>query len=350
MKHYSQAAVERTMKVQEVIMRAMARKITWYEAAEIIGISCRQMRRWKERWEEHGYDGLFDRRRGTPSPKRVPVATVQEVVRLYQEQYSDFNVKHFHEKLQREHQINLSYTWVKTALQTAGLVRRARKRSQHRKRREPRPLPGMMLHIDGSKHQWFGDGYYYDLIVVMDDATNEIYYAQLVTEESTFTVMAALRAVIESKGMFCSLYSDRASHFFLTPKAGEKVANKHFTQVGRALSELQIRLIPAYSPQARGRSERNFRTWQGRLPQELRLRGLNTLAAANQFLREHYLAEFNTQFAHAAKQSGTAFTTCHRKDLELVFALQHERTVARDNTVSYGNRVLQSRRVNSVSH
>jgi transposase len=341
MKHYSQAAVERTMKVQEVIMRAMARKITWYEAAEIIGISCRQMRRWKERWEEHGYDGLFDRRRGTPSPKRVPVATVQEVVRLYQEQYSDFNVKHFHEKLQRVHQINLSYSWVKTALQTAGLVRRERKRNKHRKRREPRPLPGMMLHIDGSKHQWFGDGYYYDLIVVMDDATNEIYYAQLVTEESTFTVMAALRAVIESKGLFCSLYSDRASHFFLTPKAGEKVANKHFTQVGRALSELQIRLIPAYSPQARGRSERNFRTWQGRLPQELRLRDLNTLVAANEFLRQHYLAEFNGQFARTAKQSGTAFTACHRKDLDLVFALQHDRTVARDNTVSYGNRVLQ---------
>lgn len=329
------------MKVQEVIMRAMARKITWYEAAEIIGISCRQMRRWKERWEEHGYDGLFDRRRGTPSPKRVPLATVQEVVRLYQAQYSDFNVKHFHEKLQRVHEINLSYTWVKTALQTAGLVRRERKRNKHRKRREPRPLPGMMLHIDGSKHQWFGDGYYYDLIVVMDDATNEIYYAQLVQEESTFTVMAALRAVIESKGLFCSLYCDRASHFFLTPKAGEPVAEKHLTQVGRALTELQIRLIPAYSPEARGRGERNFRTWQGRLPQELRVRGLKTLAPANEFLRTQYLAEFNAQFARPAKQAGSAFTTCHRKDLDLVFALQHERTVARDNTVSYGNRVLQ---------
>lgn len=329
------------MKVQEVIMRAMARKLTWYEAAEIIGISCRQMRRWKERWEEHGYDGLFDRRRGTPSPKRVPVATVQEVVRLYQEQYSDFNVKHFHEKLEREHQINLSYTWVKTALQTAGLVRRARKRSKHRKRRERRALPGMMLHIDGSKHQWFGDGCYYDLIVVMDDATNEIYYAQLVEEESTFTVMAALRTVIDKEGLFCSVYCDRASHFFLTPKAGERVAEKHLTQVGRALTALQIRLIPAYSPEARGRSERNFRTWQGRLPQELRIRGLKTLAAANEFLHHSYIAEFNAQFVRSARQSGTAFTPCHHKNLDLVFALQHERTVARDNTVSYGNRVLQ---------
>lgn len=329
------------MKLQEVIMRAMAKKIKWYEAADILGISYRQMRRMKERWEEHGYDGLFDRRRGTPSPKRVPLATVQEVVRLYQEQYHDFNVKHFHEKLQSEHQISLSYTWVKTALQTAGLIRRGHKHSKHRKRREPRPLPGMMLHIDGSKHKWFGDGCYYDLIVVLDDATNEIYYAQLVAEESTFTIMAALREVIEKKGLFCCVYCDRASHFFLTPKAGERVADKHLTQVGRAMAELNIRLIPAYSPEARGRSERNFRTWQGRLPQELRIRGLQTLAAANEFLRTSYITEFNAKFTRAARQSGTAFTTCHRKDLELVFALQHERTVARDNTVTYGNRVLQ---------
>ena len=329
------------MKIQEVIMRAMAKKLKWYQAAHILGISCRQMRRMKERWEERGYDGLFDRRRGKPSPKRVPMARVQEVLRLYQERYYDFNVKHFHEKLKSEHQIKLSYTWVKTALQTAGLIQREHRRTRHRKRREPRPLPGMMLHIDGSKHQWFDDGCYYDLIVVMDDATNEIYYAQLVDEESTVTVMIALREVIEQKGLFCSLYCDRAGHFFLTPKAGEKVADKHLTQVGRAMAELNIRLIPGYSPQARGRSERNFRTWQGRLPQELRIRNLDTLAAANEFLRTTYIAFFNAQFAHEAKEAGTAFTTCRRDDLEFVFALHHERTVARDNTVEYGNRVLQ---------
>jgi transposase len=171
MKHYSEAAVERMMKVQEVIMRALAKKIRWYEAAEILGISIRQMRRRKDRWDRQGYDGLFERRLGKPSPKRVPVSTIEEVLRLYQEQYYDFNVKHFHEQLKREHQLKLSYTWVKTALQTAGLVQRRGRRSKHRKRREPRPLPGMMLHIDGSKHQWFNDGCYYDLIVVLDDAT-----------------------------------------------------------------------------------------------------------------------------------------------------------------------------------
>ena len=239
------------MKLQEVIMRAMAKEITWYQAAEIIGISCRQMRRWKGYWERHGYEGLLDRRRGKPSPKRIAVETLEEVLRLYREQYFDFNVRHLHEKLVEQHHFRLSYTWVKTALQT-GLVQRARKRGKHRKRRERRPLPGMMLHIDGSHHSWFQDGCYYDLIAIMDDATNEIYYAQLVEAESTFTVMTALREVIENKGLFCSLYSDRASHFFLTPKAGEAVADKHLTQVGRALTELGIRPLPAYSPQARG--------------------------------------------------------------------------------------------------
>ena len=340
MEHYSATAVERAMKVHEVIMRAMSGEIAWFQAAEIIGVSCRQMRRWKNRWEKHGYEGLLDRRRGQPSPKRIAVPVLQEVLRLYREQYFDFNVRHFHEKLVEQHNIKLSYTWVKTALQMAGLVKRARKRGKHRKRRERRPLPGMMLHIDGSHHSWFEDGCYYDLIAIMDDATNEIYYAQLVEAESTFTVMTALREVIETKGVFCSLYSDRASHFFLTPKAGEPVADKHLTQVGRALMELGIRPIPAYSPQARGRSERAFRTWQGRLPQELRLRGIKTLAAANEFLRAEYLAEFNQKFSVPAKQSGTAFLAC-RAALDFVFALRHERSVARDNTVSYDNRVLQ---------
>ena len=263
---YRKAAVERAMKVQEVILRAMAKKIRWWQAAEIIGISDRQMRRWRERYDAFGYDGLFDRRRGQPSPKRVPVAVVEQVLGLYREQYFDLNVRHFHEKLAAEHGIDLSYTWVKLALQGAGLVRRGRKRGVHRKRRPRRPLPGMLLHIDGSHHRWFQDERWYDLIVILDDATSEIYYAQLVEEESTVTVMVALRAVIERKGLFCALYSDRGSHFWLTPKVGGKVDAHRLTQVGRALRELGIPMIPAYSPQARGRSERNFGTWQGRLP------------------------------------------------------------------------------------
>jgi len=332
------------MKLQDVMLRAMAKRITWFQAAEILGISCRQMQRWKTRFRLEGYEGLFDRRRGIPSPKRVPLKTVEEVLRLYQEQYFDFNVRHFHEKLSSEHNIQLSYTWVKQALQGAGLVKTRRKRGKHRKRRPRRPLPGMMLHIDGSQHRWFNDDRWYDLLVLMDDATSEIYYAQLVEQESTRTVMTGLRAVIEQKGLFCALYSDRASHFFLTPKTGEPVDQQRVTQVGRALRELGIHLIPAYSPQARGRSERGFGTWEGRLPQEVRLRGLTTIGAANQFLREHYISEFNQRFMVKAAERGTAFVPLRRKDLELVFSLQHERVVARDNTVSFAQRSWQLER------
>ena len=223
MKLYPEAAMERAMKVQEVILRALAKRMTWWQAAEVLGISDRQMRRWRWRYEQHGYDGLYGRRRGTPSPRRVPLAVVERVLELYREKYFDLNVRHFHEKLREEHGIQLSYTWVKLALQGAGLVRRRRQRGPHRKRRPRRPLPGMLLHLDGSSHRWFSDDRWYDLLVVLDDATSEIYYAQLVEQESTRTVLAALRQVVEQQGVFCALYSDRASHFFLTPKAGEAV-------------------------------------------------------------------------------------------------------------------------------
>ena len=218
---------------------------------------------------------------------------------------------------------------------------RQRKRGKHRRRRPRRPMAGMMLHIDGSKHRWFQDDRYYDLIVILDDATSEIYDAQLVKEESTQTVMAGLREVIERKGLFCSLYSDRGSHFFYTPKEGERVDKMRLTQVGRAMKELGIQMIPAYSPQARGRSERNFGTWQNRLPQELRLAGIGTLEEANRFLREHYIAEFNRRFAVKAAERGTAFRACARKDLEWVFSVQTERVVSKDNTVAIRDRWWQ---------
>src|SRR3982074_2886695 len=285
MKQMTPAAVERAMKLQDVMLRAMAKRITWYQAAEILGLSGRQMLRWQTRFKHEGYEGLFDRRRGTPSPKRVGLETVETVLRLYQEQYFDFNVRHFHEKLRAEHGIKLSYTWVKAALQGAGLVKARKHRGQHRK---------------------FCDDRWYDLLVIMDDATSEVYYAQLVEEESTATVMAGLRTVIEQQGVFCALYSDRASHFFLTPKAGEPVDHHRLTQVGRALRELGIQMIPAYSPQARGRSERGFSTWQGRLPPELRAQQIKTLEQANRFLREQYVQQFNQRFSKPASHRGTA--------------------------------------------
>jgi transposase len=322
------------MKLQDVILKAMAQSLTWVEAAEIAGMSVRNMQRMRQRYQEDGYNGLFDQRRGKRSIHRIPMETAERVLALYRDQYFDLNVRHFHEKLKEVEGIRLSYSWVKQALQGAGLVARKKKRGPHRRRRPRRPLPGMLLHIDGSKHRWFQDDRYYDLLVILDDATSKIYYAQLVEEESTRTVMTALREVIEREGLFCALYSDRASHFFVTPKTGEPVDKSRLTQVGRALKELGVQMIPAYSPQARGRSERSFGTWQSRLPQELRLAAIPTVQAANRFLRERYVDEFNARFTVKAAERGTAFRRCGRSDLDWIFAIQTDRVVSKDNTVA----------------
>jgi transposase len=333
--------MERMMKLQDVLLKAMAKKITWWAAAEIIGVSDRTIRRMREKLEREGYSGLADRRKGRVSSHRVPLKTAEEVLRLYREEYSDFNVRHFHEKLREQHRIEISYTWVYAALTGAGLITKKRRRAPHRRRRERRPMPGMMLHIDGSKHRWFQDDRWYDLLVILDDATSEICYAQLVEEESTRTVMRGLREVIEVKGLFCALYSDRGSHFFVTPKAGEPVDKQRLTQVGRAMKELGVQMIAAYSPQARGRSERSFGTWQGRLPQELRIAGITSPEEANRFLREQYIAVFNAKFTVKAAQRGTAFRRCGRADLDWIFTVQTERVVAKDNTVAIAARSWQ---------
>ena len=341
MERFSAGEMERAMKVQEVILRAMAKKITWWQAAEILGVSLRTMRRWKLAYQRNRFRALFDGRKGKPNWRKAPAEEVEKVLALYQEQYHDLNVRHFHEKLTEKHDIRWSYTWLKNVLQGAGLVKKRGKQKPHRKRRARRPLPGMLLHIDGSHHQWFCDDRWYDLLVILDDATSEIYYAQLVDDESTRTVMAGLRYVVEHKGVFCTLYSDRAGHFFLTPKAGQPVDRRQRTQVGRAMKDLDIEMIPAYSPQARGRGERSFQTWQGRLPQELRLAGISDKDQANAFLNDQYIPEFNRKFTVAASQRGTAFVPVQHLNLDRIFSIQHERIVDKDNTVRWGNMHLQ---------
>lgn len=342
MRMYPEIAVEKAMKRQEIILRAYAKKISWIEAAEILGYSPRHLRRIREKYDEVGFDGLVDGRLGRESPRRTPVAIIEQVLALYRDKYFDFSVAHFVEKLHEEHSIEVSYTWVKNLLQGAGLVAKDRPRKKHRRRRERKPLRGMMLHIDGSHHRWFGDDRWHDLIVILDDANSEIYYAQLVEAESTATVMTAIRQVIEREGVFCSIYSDRAAHFFRTSTAGDLVDKQSLSQVGRALRELSIRLIPSYSPQARGRSERSFRTWQGRLPQELRIREITDVDEANRFLKRTYIREFNRRFTVVAAEPGaSAFVPCTRTDLDRIFSIQSERVVNRDNTVKYRNLILQ---------
>src|SRR6266436_313493 len=338
---YPQRARERAMKVEEVILRVVGKRLTFWQAAWILRITPRHLRRVMERYRRSGFDGLLDRRQGRPSPRRVPWAVAEQVLCLYRDKYFDFSVRHFHEKLREEHGIHYSYTCIKRLLQGAGLVLRARKRGPHRRKRERRPMAGMLLHIDASSHRWLGGEQRHDLMVVLDDATSEIYYAQLVEQESTATALAALREVVEQRGIFCALYSDRGSHFWLTPKEGEIVDRQRLTQVGRAMRDLGIEMIPAYSPQARGRSERNFGTWQGRLPQELRLRGITTVEEANRFLRGQYIAELNRRFSVAAVQRESAFVPLAGQDLERIFSVQQERVVNQDNTVRVANRTLQ---------
>lgn len=342
---YPASAVERAMKVQEVIMRAIDGRLKWYQAAEILGISDRQMRRWKRRYEREGYDGLVDRRRQQPSPRRVRLALVRQVLTLYRERYFDCNVSHFHEKLQTVHGIGLSYTWVKTALQMAGLVAKEARRGTHRKARPRRPLPGMLLHTDASTHAWIPDlAGMQDLIAVLDDATSAVYSARFVPQESTRTMLAALKAVVERHGLFCALYTDRGSHF-LTTRTGRRPhrpqAATDPTQIQRALGQLGITLIPAHSPQARGRMERCWATWQGRLPQELRLAGIRTVEGANAFLAQTWVPFHNRTWTVPAAGEGSAFVPYTGDQLDRICAIQHARVVGNDNCVQFARRRLQ---------
>jgi transposase len=331
----------RTMRFEEINGRFGSGRLTTMAAAELLGVSERTFHRWRGRYEERGADGLQDRRLGKPSPRRVPAEDVERVLALYHGSYAGFTVKHFHEYLIERHGIRLSYSWTKTALQAAGLVKRAPRRGAHRKKRPRRPLPGMLLHQDASRHAWLPDDEaLYDLVVTMDDATGAIYSAFLVAEEGTRSSLCGLRETIDRHGLFCALYTDRGSHYFLTPESGGRVA-KISTQVGRALAQLGIQHIPAYSPQARGRSERAFGTLQDRLPKEFALAGVADVDAANRFLAETYIPRHNARFAVPAAEPGTAFVPDPGGLAREALCIQEERRVGNDNTVRYRGLVLQ---------
>ena len=340
----------KAMTRKEVIVRAIAKELSWIQAAEICGITARQMRRLKRRYERYGYDGLVDGRSGKPRRKRIPLDTLEQLYQLRREQYADFSVQHFWEKATEVHQLPISYTWAKLALQAAGLAEKSPGRGKYRRRRERRPLTGMMLHIDGSTHEWLEGEPMQDLIVVQDDADSRIHYARFVPQEGTPSTFAALKYVLERRGRFCELYSDRGSHFCLTPKAGQKATTDHDGQVSRALKVLGIRQILAYSPQARGRSERTFQTIQGRLPQELRVAGITSYAAANEYLERVFVPDFNRRFTVTPAQAGTAFVPLIGIDLDLLLSGQHERTVWNDSTVSFEGLKLELPRRSDRAH
>jgi len=331
------------MTIQQVILHAMHGRQTWLQAADVLGISPRTMRRWKWKYEHDGLKGLFDRRRRRPSPRRVPFAEVQRLVRLYRDKYRGFNGRHFYQIARREHGVTLSYTFVKTALQGSGLLPKRRSRGRHRRRREPRACVGELLHLDGSRHAWLAlcPEERQTLLTVVDDATGRLLEAELVDSESTAAVMRLLRRVLETHGIPMALYTDRAHWAFHTPTAGAGPDRRKLTQVGRALEQLGIEHIPAYSPQARGRSERVNRTLQDRLVNELRVAQVRTREAANHYLREQFLPLYNATFGRLPADSAPAFVPLGRVDLDQILCHQEERTVGQDNTVALAGGRLQ---------
>ena len=331
----------RMIKFRSVLDRYEASEFNQIEAAELLGVTERTFRRWCHRYEEEGDAGLLDRRLGGVSAKRVPASRAAEVEALYRTRYDGFTARHFHEHLVRDHQFTWGYTWTKAFLQSKGLLVRAKTRGAHRRKRPRRPLPGMMLHQDGSRHVWVAGFDALDLIVTMDDATNTIYSAFLLAEEGTDSTFKALLEVFGRHGLPLSLYTDRGTHYFYTPEAGGKVDRKSPTQVGRALAHLGVEHIAAYSPQARGRSERLFHTLQDRLVNELALARIATVAAANAFIHDIYIPAHNLRFAVKAEQDGSAFVAIPGVDLKEILCVQEDREVGNDNTVAFNRMRLQ---------
>jgi transposase len=331
----------RMLRLRDVFGRWESGELSQLEAAELLGMHERTFRRWARRFESDGEAGLEDRRLGRRSGRAVAVSVADEVERLYRERYLGFTAKHFHEYLKASHGYSLGYTWTKVLLQSRGLIAKAPRRGAHRRKRPRRPMVGMMLHQDASKHVWLEGLGPLDLVVTMDDATSEVYSAILVEEEGTISTFLGLGETIAAKGLPCSFYTDRGSHYFLTPEAGGKVSKDQLTQVGRALAQLGIEHIPAYSPEARGRSERMFRTLQDRLPKDMALAGMRDVEAANRYLREVWLAGHNARFAVAPADSASAFVPVAEAQWRNVLCIQEERVVAPDNTVSWGRRRLQ---------
>lgn len=325
------------------------KRLTQEHAAYLLNVCPRTFRRYINRFEDEGLNGLIDKRLGQVSQRRAPVDEVLALEALYKERYDDWNIQHFHERYRAHHEGTRSYSWVKQRLQITGLTKAGKRRGAHRKRRDRKPLVGMMIHQDASTHAWVPNQTW-DLIVTMDDATSEIYSAFFVDEEGTWSSLQGVRETLEAKGLFSSFYSDRGSHYWHTPKAGGKVDKNNPTQFGRAMQELGIGMIPAYSPEARGRSERMFGTLQGRLPNELALQGITDMASANRFLKEEFLASFNQRFKVEAAEQGSAFVPLLNTRLNDILCLKGERTVGNDNCVNYQGKVLQIPKTTNRCH
>jgi transposase len=327
------------MRFEEAYHSWQEKRLTQEEAARLLGVCERTFRRYIDRYLEEGLEGLIDKRMEQVSHKKAPVDEVMRLVDSYQHQHQGWNCKHFYSWYRKEGGIR-SYTWVKNTLQAANAMTRGAAKGKHRKRRERSPLPGMMIHQDGSTHLWV-PSQYWDLIVTMDDATNEHYSLFFVEQEGTQSSLQGVRDVIEKRGLFSCFYSDRGSHYWHTPEAGGKVDKNNPTQFGRAMRQLGIEMIAAYSPEARGRSERAFATHQGRLPKELALAGIADMGEANRYLNDVYLPAFNKEFSSPPPEEGSAFVPFLAGNLDDILCEQFERTVGKDNCIKFETLTLQ---------
>jgi hypothetical protein len=331
------------MRFSEIYDRYSQKELDTQAAADILGISVRTFLRKRNRYEEEDFDGRFDLRLTRRSPNRAEDREVEILTKLYDEKYRGFSVKHFYGFAKLHPSMTRSYNWCRKTLQQAGFVEKSSRGGPHRQRRERKPMAGMMIHQDGSTHHWIpGLDHNVDLIITMDDATSEILSAFFVEEEGTMSSLRGIKETIEKKGVFCTFYTDRGSHYAYTPEAGGKIDKHCLTQVGRALRQFNIRHIHAYTPQARGRSERMFRTLQDRLPKELVLQGTTTMEEANRYLQEEYLPRHNREFSVLPKDSQSAYVAwLHRESLDEVLCVKEDRVVQKDNTVRYETLVLQ---------
>ena len=328
------------MTRREVITKAIARQLSWVQASEILAVSARHMRRLRRRVGCWGMSAVMDQRGGRPRRKRMKAGTIEFLCRLKRDIYPDFSLRHFYEQVTERHGVKVSYNWLRLMLQEAGVVEKEPARGKYRRQRERRPMVGMLVHLDASTHQWISGLPSQDLVVALDDADGRILYARFFPQEGSASTFAALESVVRNYGRFCQLYTDRGSHFCQNGPAGELAEEQH-GQVSQPLRALGIRQILARSPQARGRSERAFGTIQGRLPQELRHHGITDYAAANRYLEQHFIADFNRRFTVKPAQAESAFVKLAGIELDLMLSSKYERVVRNDNTVSFKNLILQ---------
>jgi len=331
----------RQMTKNEVIVKALEGELTWLQAADILGVSVRQVRRMRRRFEQYGYDGIRDFRAGLARRRQIPLKLIQTVCGLKKELYADFSVQHFYDRVKEQHGWKWSYSYLLKLLQEAGLCHKTPSRGKYRRKRERRECFGIMLHLDASTHEWVSGVPKQDLVVMLDDATGSIVYAAFFPQEGTFSTLKAFEAVLMQYGRFLELYTDRGSHFCKTRDAGQRPHEMQGGQVPRVLKALGIRHILANSPQARGRSERAFGTLQGRLPKELTLEGITSYEQANVYLAQVFVPAFNRRFTVEPTKEGSAFIPLHGVDLRMLLSIQHERIVKGDHTVSFQGLSLQ---------